>query len=187
MSASKVNSSRKKRLRVQFYEKGLRRCPGCNKQLHWKIFDDRAASYATVDHIIPISDGGTHHYHNLWILCGTCNSTRKSTCIKKFPTVNISDVEKEALYDRAFLTLSKVNQEKLLEIEARADRREAKKMAAAAAAAVSVSVSVNTTPTCYIASPPQVTQAPIQKPRFSFASLASKMLNLMRNKTKIST
>ena len=180
MSASKVNSTRKKRLRAQFYENGLRRCPACNKQLHWKIFEDRTASYATVDHIIPISDGGTHHYHNLWILCGTCNSTRKSTCIKKFPTVNISDVEKEALYDRAFLTLSKVNQEKLLEIRARELLREAKN------AAASVSAGVNTTPTCY-AAPVQVARATIQKPRFSFASLALKMLNLMRNKTKIST
>lgn len=32
----------------------------------------------TIEHIIPISRGGTHHLYNLMLLCGTCNSSKNN-------------------------------------------------------------------------------------------------------------
>ncbi|MFF4316010.1 HNH endonuclease [Streptomyces sp. NPDC001507] len=46
-------------------------CPGWGVSAH-------AAQDLTVDHIIPLVKGGTHHRENLRVLCRSCNSRRGS-------------------------------------------------------------------------------------------------------------
>ncbi|MER5898897.1 HNH endonuclease [Streptomyces mirabilis] len=46
-------------------------CPG------WRV-PAHASQDLTVDHIIPLAKGGTHHRENLRVLCRRCNSSRGS-------------------------------------------------------------------------------------------------------------
>ncbi|MEU7303734.1 HNH endonuclease [Streptomyces sp. NPDC007206] len=46
-------------------------CPGWGIPAH-------SAQDLTVDHIIPLAAGGTHHRENLRVLCRSCNSRRGS-------------------------------------------------------------------------------------------------------------
>ena len=41
------------------------RCAGCGMDFPFKLFE--------VDHIVPVSRGGTDHIDNLQLLCGNCN------------------------------------------------------------------------------------------------------------------
>ena len=41
------------------------RCAGCAMDFPFKVFE--------VDHIVPVSRGGTDHIANLQLLCGNCN------------------------------------------------------------------------------------------------------------------
>ena len=43
-------------------------CEGCGEH-----FLDRSL---TIDHIVPVSKGGTDHLENLQLLCGACNSLK---------------------------------------------------------------------------------------------------------------
>jgi 5-methylcytosine-specific restriction endonuclease McrA len=81
----------------------IRRCPPCTRRAErlrnairpqyagdWKTVrkavlaarprcetpDCRATGDLTVDHIIPVSRGGTHAWHNLQVLCRRCNSAK---------------------------------------------------------------------------------------------------------------
>ena len=44
------------------------KCNGCKVLFPFRNFD--------IDHIVPISKGGTDHPDNLQLLCGACNSTK---------------------------------------------------------------------------------------------------------------
>ena len=53
-------------------------CPTCEKEM---TFDRRKCdynSYASIDHIIPISDGGSSQLKNLRVICRRCNTTRSA-------------------------------------------------------------------------------------------------------------
>ena len=43
-------------------------CGGCVVSFHKRNL--------TLDHIVPMADGGTGHIENLWLLCGACNSSK---------------------------------------------------------------------------------------------------------------
>lgn len=44
-------------------------------------------SFATRDHIIPQSKGGTHHLSNLLLACGDCNAWKQATPYERFLTI----------------------------------------------------------------------------------------------------
>lgn len=52
------------------------RCAYCGKS---KRFED-----LTIDHVKPISAGGTNHIHNLALACGPCNQAKANKAADKF-------------------------------------------------------------------------------------------------------
>lgn len=63
-----MNSERKRRKRQQIRERDGDCCHWCNQYLwEWEM---------TLDHLIPISRGGSHSNDNLVIACFTCNNSR---------------------------------------------------------------------------------------------------------------
>lgn len=53
---------------------GMEHCPQCRVPLTWA--GPRTPQSAEVDHITPVSQGGTDHPSNLRILCRRCNQQR---------------------------------------------------------------------------------------------------------------
>lgn len=73
----------------------------CDKGIHWKALaekqgsmrcsvcgrecvcteDRKGSMYPTVDHIIPISRGGTHTWNNVRLVCRGCNASKKDKII----------------------------------------------------------------------------------------------------------
>lgn len=77
MGTKKVRPSRSRRKRELWYSLGQRRCHCCGVQMTWDNKNtDRSA---TVDHLVPRSQGGTFHYANILILCYKCNYKRGDT------------------------------------------------------------------------------------------------------------
>ena len=61
------------KLKQQLSEAQNHRCCYC----HVHFSDDRTSPYyATYEHVIPISHGGTNELSNLVVACYTCNITR---------------------------------------------------------------------------------------------------------------
>jgi 5-methylcytosine-specific restriction endonuclease McrA len=79
----KLNKRFKKR--VQWFQLGQRRCHCCGVQLNWAQGFDNSA---TVEHMVPDSQGGTFHDVNLLITCRSCNNKRDNTDWIDFVTVN---------------------------------------------------------------------------------------------------
>lgn len=52
-------------------------CKGYNREPHF-VGEDKL----TIDHIIPISKGGTSNIENIQLLCGSCNSCKMDKDIK---------------------------------------------------------------------------------------------------------
>jgi 5-methylcytosine-specific restriction endonuclease McrA len=66
-----LNSKTKKRIRQEL-ERGRPRCanPGCHRRTN-----------LTIDHIVPLSKGGSDHISNLQLLCRACNTAKGDECI----------------------------------------------------------------------------------------------------------
>jgi len=63
------------RKRIRFYlwnqQRGL--CAWCNRKT---TFKKNSPEFASIDHIIPTSKGGTNRRTNLQILCSRCNTNK---------------------------------------------------------------------------------------------------------------
>lgn len=57
-------------------KKGSMLCSICGRECVCSA-DRRGALYPTVDHIIPISKGGTHTWDNVRLVCRACNASKK--------------------------------------------------------------------------------------------------------------
>ena len=68
--------------RVQWYNLGQRRCHCCGIQMTWENgFSDspkQTNRTASVEHLVPASQGGTFHMENILITCRGCNNSRGS-------------------------------------------------------------------------------------------------------------
>lgn len=75
----------RKRVILEAYKNGLRRCPCCGVQMVWQGADGYYfKNLATVDHIVPRSQGGANHSGNLFVMCRTCNHERDTQCFVEF-------------------------------------------------------------------------------------------------------
>jgi hypothetical protein len=52
------------------------RCQICDCKVHRSNGKDWSPNIATIDHIVPVSKGGTHTYDNVQLLCAICNSRK---------------------------------------------------------------------------------------------------------------
>lgn len=59
----------------KLFDRDRSRCQICNKKLNLKRVVPHPLA-ATVDHIIPLSCGGTHEYKNVQLACFQCNSLK---------------------------------------------------------------------------------------------------------------
>ena len=63
------------KIRESVFEKDSWRCHYCDK----KTVRVRGKLQATVDHIVPVSDGGSDDLENLVTACRSCNSKKGTT------------------------------------------------------------------------------------------------------------
>ena len=70
----KIKTNRSFRKKLEWYNLGQRRCHCCGIQLHWgSTGSDQEAS---VEHMVPVSHGGTYDRPNILIVCRKCNRAR---------------------------------------------------------------------------------------------------------------
>lgn len=73
-----IKQAKKEPISMNYLMKKYRsRCQMCDCKVHRSNGKDWSPNIATIDHIIPVSKGGTHTYDNVQLLCAMCN-TRKS-------------------------------------------------------------------------------------------------------------
>jgi 5-methylcytosine-specific restriction endonuclease McrA len=48
-------------------------CTYCNKELSYNKSEYNKQNYATIDHVIPLINGGTNELNNLVFCCRSCN------------------------------------------------------------------------------------------------------------------
>ena len=71
MSRTKLHThSIKKRLRLVYGDY----CPACTKKMSFERQEDTL--FATLDHVIPLSAGGTNDEDNFQLLCNLCNQKK---------------------------------------------------------------------------------------------------------------
>jgi len=54
------------------------KCFWCNEEMHFSEGQHYQPRRVTIDHILPVSQGGTHELDNLVAACLECNSKRNS-------------------------------------------------------------------------------------------------------------
>jgi 5-methylcytosine-specific restriction endonuclease McrA len=67
MAKTTMNSRKKRQVRQRIASDRRARCtnPYCNK-----------VERLTIDHVVPLSQGGTDNIHNLQLLCRACNTAK---------------------------------------------------------------------------------------------------------------
>jgi 5-methylcytosine-specific restriction endonuclease McrA len=63
----------------KIFQQQLGKCLECGVSMifpeHRMVIEDRS-SVATVDHIVPLSEGGTNGYENFALICKSCNEKK---------------------------------------------------------------------------------------------------------------
>jgi CRISPR/Cas system Type II protein with McrA/HNH and RuvC-like nuclease domain len=62
-------------------------CRYCDQKLTLQTGNHK--DFATIDHVIPKSDGGSDDYHNLTIACKSCNEQKGSLSVEEFLLVRM--------------------------------------------------------------------------------------------------
>ena len=75
-------------VRAAVYERDNRRCVYCEAPVFvWQArfaADDAPADAATIDHVVPVVDGGGHGYPNVVTACHACNSAKQDRTVRAF-------------------------------------------------------------------------------------------------------
>lgn len=72
---ARASSARSRGLRMRLWALGVRECFWCGVPLRLEA-STKGAEKATLEHIVPLSRGGTNDLVNLTLACGRCNSSR---------------------------------------------------------------------------------------------------------------
>lgn len=64
-----------KKLRARIFRRDNYTCKGCGKQFD---HSDWKGKGLTIDHVIPVSKGGSNRDHNLQTMCSDCNHKKGS-------------------------------------------------------------------------------------------------------------
>jgi hypothetical protein len=75
--AAKIKNNVKFKRKVDWYNLGQRRCHICCKQLVW-VYHVSVKNSATLEHLVPSSQGGTISADNILIVCKCCNDERRN-------------------------------------------------------------------------------------------------------------
>lgn len=81
-----LNSRAKKEYLIKLSGEQNHRCAYCGDDLilHCDKTKYQQRRKATIDHVIPVSEGGTYDYENLVAACAQCNSVKQSTNAYEF-------------------------------------------------------------------------------------------------------
>lgn len=74
--SARMGSARTKRLRAKLFFACGGRCCWCGTATVITQGDIQEDHSATIEHVIPLSRGGTNHQKNLAIACNRCNNDR---------------------------------------------------------------------------------------------------------------
>lgn len=105
--APKMGKNERRRIRKLLVERDGLFCHYCNCRMHLNNAD--AKNFASIEHIMPHSMGGTNHPNNLVLACVACNCQR-STFLAALPVkVNMA---RAALHEHAKQALRKAGKER---------------------------------------------------------------------------
>ena len=77
MSQNKGRNSKQKRaLKERLFERDGERCCYCKRKLKFQ--------YATLEHVVPLSQGGSWNISNLLLACRRCNFNRGDMSVEDF-------------------------------------------------------------------------------------------------------
>lgn len=82
--ASRAHIKKAKDKRQFFLERQDYKCAYCECKLD--LVGDNETRRATLDHVIPRSEGGPNHESNLVVACGPCNQAKGDMPLKEFIT-----------------------------------------------------------------------------------------------------
>jgi hypothetical protein len=85
-TTKKMKANRGFKKRVQWYQLGQRRCHCCGVQMTWG--NNGEVREASVEHLVPVSKGGTYDWVNIIITCRGCNNSRGTKDWIDFVTKN---------------------------------------------------------------------------------------------------
>lgn len=73
---------------------GIHKCEYCSCEM--QTLNELSDNFATIDHYIPLSKGGTHALSNLRLVCRKCNAIKANSVpdIRLFTLLNALDVFK---------------------------------------------------------------------------------------------
>jgi 5-methylcytosine-specific restriction endonuclease McrA len=68
----------KRRLRAAIWDRDKGRCRYCGKACHWNSvpYDSFDDDFGIIEHVIPMSKGGTWNIENLVLACNYCNAKK---------------------------------------------------------------------------------------------------------------
>lgn len=82
--------------RMQLIDKFGGKCSACGKQ-HLTLFTDDVDQRAAIDHIIPLSRGGSNDESNLQLLCTPCNAAKRNMTMDEFLEYRWKQAESERM------------------------------------------------------------------------------------------
>lgn len=87
----------KRRTRLWLEQDGI--CFYCERPmtLHSRHREDPAGRRVTLEHLIPLSQGGEYGFHNEVAACSRCNNRRGAMCWRAFKS--IVDIERRAVVE----------------------------------------------------------------------------------------
>ena len=98
-SVARKHLSVKQKMRI--IEKFGGKCAACGKD-GLMVFADILEKCAAIDHIIPLSRGGTNDESNLQLLCRSCNASKGSMTMDEFMEYRMKKADAEHMLSEVY-------------------------------------------------------------------------------------